>query len=112
MAEKELNAEIVRSGEWLYDGAVPSEVWIVRQNFEFWFDEGFSDEPEQLNEDGELFQVVFARNGKMMSLGPDELSLGGAVASAEAVLNGKIDWTNHRNQNLFGGRRYSIVPVD
>ena len=75
MSERELRAEIVRSGKWLYDGAVPFEVWIVRQNFEYWFVEA-------------------------------------AAAGAESILEGKVEWTDHRNSKLFGGRRYSIVPVD
>ena len=112
MSERELRAEIVRSGKWLYDGAVPFEVWIVRQNFEYWFEEEYSDEPEKLNQDGEIFQVVFARDGQFMSLGPDELLIEAAAAGAESILEGKVEWTDHRNSKLFGGRRYSIVPVD
>ena len=40
-------AEIVKSGTWLYDDKVPHGVWIVRQNFDFHWDEGFEDEPER-----------------------------------------------------------------
>ncbi len=48
MAEKTLNAEIVKSGTWLYDSLVPHEVWIVRQNFDFYYEEGYEDHPEAL----------------------------------------------------------------
>ena len=64
MAERKLYAEIVKSGTWLYEGLAPSEVWIVKQNFEYHHEEGYSEEPEKLNEDGECFGVVIARNGK------------------------------------------------
>jgi hypothetical protein len=63
MAERELYAEIVKSGTWLYDGLVPADVWIVKQNFEYHFEEEYSGEPEKLNEDSECFSVVIARNG-------------------------------------------------
>ena len=33
MEDRELWAEIVQSGTWLYDGQVLRDVWIVRQNF-------------------------------------------------------------------------------
>jgi hypothetical protein len=49
MSERELHAEIVKSGTWLYDEQVPSEVWIVKQDFEYHYEEDFSDGPEQLN---------------------------------------------------------------
>jgi hypothetical protein len=62
MAERELYAEIVKSGTWLYDGLVPADVWIVKQNFEYHFEEEYSGEPEKLNEDSECFSVVIARN--------------------------------------------------
>ena len=52
MSEKQLYAEIVKSGTWLYDGQVPHEVWIVRQNFDYFYEEGFEDNPESLNEHG------------------------------------------------------------
>jgi len=36
--ERKLNAEIVQSATWFYDGLVPAEVWIVKQNFEYHYD--------------------------------------------------------------------------
>jgi hypothetical protein len=44
MAERELYAEIVKSGTWLYDGLVPADVWIVKQNFEYHYEEEYSGE--------------------------------------------------------------------
>jgi hypothetical protein len=42
MAGRELYAEIAKSGTWLYDGSVPSEVWIVKQDFQYHYEEGYS----------------------------------------------------------------------
>jgi hypothetical protein len=50
-------AEIVKSGTWQYDGCGGHEAWIDKQNFDFYYDEGFEDAPEDLNEDGEVSQM-------------------------------------------------------
>jgi hypothetical protein len=111
MSEREFRTEIVQSGTWLYAGEVLTEVWIVKQNFEYWYEADYDECPEELNEDGETFQVVYARARQMISLGPARLSLLDAISAAEEVISTKINWTNHSNQKLFGGCRYSIEPV-
>ena len=109
MAERELYAEIVKSGTWLYDGLVPSEVWIVRQNFEYHYEED-ADEPEVLNENGECFSVVIARNGSKIGRGFEKLSLSEAVAAAETEIPGLV-WDDHLLQKLYGGRWHSRIPI-
>lgn len=111
MSEREYKAEIVCSGTWLYDGQVPSEVWIVRQNFEYDYEPDFPAGPERLNDDGETFQVVFARNGWMMSIGPDKLSQHEAIEAAEGLISSGIEWTNHADHKPRGGR-YSLLLGD
>ncbi len=112
MSDRELRAEIVQSGTWLYGDQVPTDVWIIRQNFEYHYEEDYPDGPEELNSDGETFQVVMARGRQMISLGPARLSLSEAIAAAEDVIPAKINWTNHVQQKLFGGRWYSFDPVE
>lgn len=111
MPERQLYSEIMKSGIWLYDNSVPTDVWIVKQNFEYWYEPDFSDELEKLNGDGEAFQVLFVRSG-LITIGPSELSLAAATAAAEKVVTTPINWTNHIQQQLFGGRYYSLVPVE
>jgi hypothetical protein len=111
MSEREFRTEIVQSGTWLYAGEVLTEIWIVKQNFESWYEANFDDGPEELNEDGETFQVVIARARQMISLGPARLSLLDAISAAEEVISAKINWSNHSNQKLFGGSLYSVEPV-
>ena len=110
MSEEELHAKIVQSGTWQYDG-VPTQVWIVRQNFESLYEPDFDDRPEELNEDGEAFQVVFARNGQMITLGPTRLSQPEAITAANEVVSTPINWTNDFNRELRVGPRYSIEPL-
>lgn len=111
MAERELYAEIVKSGTWFYDGLVQSEVWIVRQNFEYHYEEDYTDEPERLNEKGECFSVIIARKGLKIGKGPEELSLAEAVFAAESRTPGLI-WDDHILQMLYGGRSYSRTADD
>ena len=110
MSERELCAEIVQSGSWLYDGTVPYEVWIVKQNFEYHYEEGFEDTPEQLNSEGEVFQIVFAKNGCMIALGGANFSLTEAVLAAEKSVSAGILWTNPTLQKLYEGRQYATQP--
>src|SRR5215467_13433818 len=100
-------AEIVKSGTWKYDGCVLHEVWIVKQNFDFYYEE-FDDEPEDLNENGELFQVVVAKEGRVLSVGLAFHSLKEAIAKAHDLIPQGITWDNQRIQPLFGGRRYRL----
>ena len=110
MSERNLCAEIVQSGTWLYERSVPTDVWIVKQNFEYWYEAEFSDEPEQLNEGGETFQVLFVRGDRRI-LGPARLTLEEAVAAVEELVGQYgLKWTNHLQQVLFGGRNYSLTP--
>ena len=110
MAERKLYAEIVKSGTWLYDGLVPSEVWIVKQNFEYHYEEEYAEEPEKLNEDGECFGVVIARDGAKIGRGSEEMSLAEAISAAERAISG-LTWDDHLLQELYGGRWYSRTPI-
>jgi hypothetical protein len=110
MADRELHAEIVKSGTWLYDGSIPSEVWIVEQNFEYHYEEEYSEEPEKLNEDGECFSVVIARNGTKIGRGSEEMTLAEAVVAAERAMP-TLKWDDHALQKLYGGRRHSRTPI-
>jgi len=109
MAEKALYAEIVKSGTWLYDNQVPHEIWIVRQNFDFYYEEGYEDSPEELDEDGEVFHEVFAHNGTVRSVVLAKMSLAEAISDAESRLaNHQLIWNDHRLQKLFAPY-YSIL---
>ena len=63
----------------------------------------FDDGPEELNGDGETFQVIIARAHQMISLGPATLSLLEAISAAEEVVSTKINWTNGFNRSCLLG---------
>jgi hypothetical protein len=110
MVDRQLRAEIVKSGTWLYDCLVPTEVWVVKQNFEYYYEEDYSDGPEALNGDGECFHVVIARNGAKIAGGLEKLSLGEAVIAAEETTPG-IVWDDHLLAELYGARWHSRTPL-
>lgn len=48
----------MQSGTRLYADEVPTELWIVKQNLAFYYEPDFDEDPEQLKQDGEAFQVA------------------------------------------------------
>jgi hypothetical protein len=90
-----------------YDESITYEVWIVKQNFEYHYEEGF-DEAERLNADGEVFRVLYAHEGNRVGGGSECLSVEEAIAAAENAIPQGIRWDDHRLQRLFGGRRYQL----
>jgi hypothetical protein len=101
-------AQILKSGTWLYNGSISHEVWIVRQKFDYFYDAGYEDAPEKLNSDGELFQVLIARDGAVLSVLPASYSIEEAITKAHQKIPQGIEWDNHRLQPLFGGRKYGF----
>jgi hypothetical protein len=102
----ELKAQIVKSGTWAYDGTSLHEVWIVRQNFDFYDDEGYQD-TSCVSPDETVFQVLYAYDGEKQSVSRVCRSLEEAITLAEETCS-KITWDNHRLQPLFHGRRYKL----
>ena len=107
---KELKAEIVKSGTWLYGDMVEYEIWIVKQNFQYDHEEEY-DNSEELNQSGEVYKLLYANHGSVIGSGPEYLSLGEAISAAERALKQGIDWDDHRIVELFGGRKYSLVDL-
>ena len=86
--------EIVKSGRWLYDNMVWKPVYILRQNYDPLYEEGFDDEPPTLNDDGVSYTVAFGEPttaGRFLSEHMTHLSEEGAIAQAKALV-GQIEW--------------------
>ena len=78
---KEERAEIVKSGTFFYDNKVQYEVGIVKQNFEFCFEEDYDDK-ERLNDNGETFRVLYLKANEVVSGGSEFFTLDEAIAGA------------------------------
>jgi len=84
-------------------------VWIVRQNFEYHYEEEFDvGTPERMNEEGEPFAVVYAHDGGVVGQGAESLTLNEAITIAEHAIPQGIKWDDNRLQPLFGGRQYRL----
>jgi|GEM_PF-1680567 len=97
---RELQQEIVLSGEWLYDGTAPMPVHIVRMNYDYWYElakaEGRLElgEKPDLNEEGCRYYLLFS-DKPGPPWWPDE-SGGASVAEAkrraETALPSEVQW--------------------
>ncbi len=99
----DLETRVVQVGTWLYDGSVEMSVRIVQQNWDYYYEQGFDDEPPELNADGYAFYAVY---GTPSPPGPGSpfpvtdyssrsltcLSLEEAIKLAESTISGPITW--------------------
>jgi hypothetical protein len=96
-------ADMVATGTWMYDGTVPTDVRIVRLNFDFWYsiadaDDDLTDgEAPGLNSDGHLYYVRFKPGqwSKSQPFWPDSpgfQSLDAAKEHAAAKVPTEIVW--------------------
>lgn len=87
--------QVIKSGTWLYDGQVEKAILIIRQNWDYYYEEGYDSDPPDLNEAGEAYYLAYD--------GPDEqgryrpqsktcLSPEEAIRLAEKTIVGGIRW--------------------
>lgn len=87
--------EVVKHGRWLYDGQVPYEVWILKQNYTD--DPGASEEEREAglskrNGDGFFFYAAYGRNEGRTGISNSFPSQAEAIAQAERTIKGGINW--------------------
>ena len=90
-------------GTWLYDGAIEKSVRILQQNWDYYFEEGYDDDPPDLNPDGYAFYAVYGPQLPPEPANPRQearyalrsrtcLSLEEAIKIAEESVEGPIAW--------------------
>lgn len=87
---------IVKRGNWKYDNTVLKPIVIIKQNWDYYFEDGYTEGEPHLNSDGFAFYVVFdepLEDGSYMSRSETLYSLNEAVKFAENQV-GEITWTN------------------
>jgi hypothetical protein len=86
--------DIVRKGRWLYDGTVPSEVWIIRQNYfegpTITEEESDTNYPRR-DGDGMFYYAAFAQQSTVKSVSNLFGSAEEAVQEADHIVHG-ITW--------------------
>ena len=102
--------QVVLAGEWLYDGAVPMPVFVVRYDFDYLFEMAKDDafhaygdevhlepgEEAELNEEGSRYDLVFQPLPSTRSW-PDArggVSVEEAKAAAERLLPSPVVWSD------------------
>jgi hypothetical protein len=87
---------IVKKGNWKYANTVLKPVVIIKQNWDYYFEDGYTEGEPHLNSGGFAFYVVFdepLEDGSYMSRSETLYSLNEAVKFAENQV-GEITWTN------------------
>ena len=97
---KDLFQRVVLTGKWLYGGASEKPVYVIEQNYDYWFEMEKSDgqleanQKPELSDDGLIYYVRFLPLGKkpwsIDSAGCKTLEE--AKAFAVGKTNGAIEW--------------------
>lgn len=101
MTQREVT--VVRHGTWLYDGQVERPVRILRQNWDYYYEEAYDLDPPDLNDEGHAYYVVYGapqppapddprRHAKWVSRSRTCLTLEEAIELAERAVGSGIDW--------------------
>ena len=87
--------KVIKSGTWLYDGQVEKFVLIIKQNWDYYYDEGYDTDPPDLNEAGDAYYLVYDspdEQGSFYTQSKTCLSLQEAIRLAEETIVGDICW--------------------
>jgi hypothetical protein len=87
--------KIVKRGHWIYGGTVPSEVWIVKQNY-FEGPTPTDEEPTPgyppRDENGMFYYAGYVQKGAIKGISNVCGSVDEAVRLAEQTIQGQINW--------------------
>ena len=97
--------KIVRSGRWLYDGAVSQPVDIVGLGYDFWYEIGRADDqlepgerPQPLDADGLLYYLRFRQAGDTETPtwvdSPGYSTIEQAMSAAQEKAPSDITWSS------------------
>jgi len=101
MSERDVT--LMKTGTWLYDGQVEKPVRIIRQTWDYYYEEGYDEQQPCLNDEGYVYYAVYGepnapepgledRGPRWFSRSHGCLSLEEAVALAERTIGSKIAW--------------------
>ena len=86
---------VVKKGSWFYDNSTRKEIRILKQNWDYYYEDGYSEGDPHLNKDGYSFYVVFdepSEDGTYSSRSETLYSLEEAVKYANEKVIGEIIW--------------------
>ena len=87
--------DIVKKGKWLYNSSVYKSIFIIKQNWDFFYEEGYDDDAPDLNENGEAFYVIMGayHDIKYANRSQTCLSLEEAMKLAKDKILSNIEWS-------------------
>ena len=100
--------EIVKRGEWLYDESVYKPAYIVKLDYDFWYEMGKADgdlEPDEtpeLNEEGFLYYVCFKSDPETIPGwvdSPGFKTIEKACDWAESQVPGTLSWDDDKDND-------------
>ena len=86
--------KILKKGVWVYDKQQELPVYIIKQDWDFYYESGYDDDPPDLNHEGEAFYVIYGEisDPKSCNRSATCLSLKEALLLASSKINSKINW--------------------
>lgn len=87
--------KIIKEGYWIYNERVVP-VYIIIQNWDFFYEEGYDEEPPDLNKEGIAYYIIFDKFETFKNANRSEtcLSEKEVISLAEMKVSSKIYWNN------------------
>lgn len=85
--------KIIKQGYWSYNGK-KMDIYILIQNWDYFYEEGYDKEPPDLNEEGLAYYVIFGGFDELKKSNRSStcLSINEAITLAEAKIYSTICW--------------------
>lgn len=85
--------KIIKQGSWKYNGE-KKDIYIIIQNWDYFYEEGYDEEPLDLNEEGLAYYVIFGGFDELKNSNRSStcLSINEAITLAEAKISSTICW--------------------
>ena len=86
--------ESILKGKWFYPSQVEKPIEIIKQNWDFFYEEGYDDDDPDLNDDGEVYYILFGEYDDIRYANRSHscLSLGEAINLVKEKTGNNITW--------------------
>ena len=90
----EKTIDVLIKGIWNYAEDVNKPIEVIKQNWDFYYEDGYEDEPPDLNDNGEAYYVIFGEYSDIRYANRSRtcLSIEEALSLAKEKTNDKITW--------------------
>lgn len=85
-----LFTEIIKRGEYIYAGEVTHSLHILKQNWDYYFEEEYDDGEPDLDENGFAYYAIYNSISRSRTC----ISEKEAIELAESTIQGEVVWFN------------------